>query len=137
MRITTLVLALCGCGGAAQYGSFVQVATQTQAAIAADAARKLAADYDAAQVRVRIAQDARDPFGRSFAAQLRKAGFAVKSGEGGAIGAQLRVRYVVDKLKGTDLLRLSLFVERRTLSRAYARRSGAVYPAGPWSIGGP
>jgi len=137
MRTGALAIALIGCGGAIQYGSFVEGSSRIQAAVAADAAQRLAADYEAEGASIRFAHDARDAFGRSFATELRKAGFAIKDSAGDASDGELGLRYVVDGIKGTDLLRVSLYVDRRALSRAYAQRSGAVYPAGPWSVGGP
>lgn len=71
-------------------------------------------------------------FGRSFAGELRKAGFAIRAT---ASSDELLVKYVVDVLKGTDLMRATLYVRGRTLSRAYAQRAGALYPVGPWSVG--
>lgn len=137
MRTGALVMALIGCGGSAQYGSFVEDSPRIEAAVAADAAQRLAADYEPEGASVRFAHDARDTFGRSFATELRKAGFAVMAAAAGASGGELSLRYVVDRVKGTALLRVSLHIDRRALSRAYAQRSGGVYPVGPWSVGGP
>lgn len=137
MRTGALVIALIGCGGAVQYGSFVQGSPRVQAAVAADAARRLAADYEPDGASIRFAHDGRDAFGRSFATALRKSGFAVKDATAERSAGELSLRYVFDQIKGTDLLRVSLYIERRTLSRAYAQRSGGVYPVGPWSVGGP
>jgi hypothetical protein len=134
MRERTLLLALllAGCGGAAQYGSFVSGREPAQAAIATDAAKKLAASLPGEGQAVRFAHDATDAFGRGLAAELRKEGFAVRSTPS---GGELLVRYVVDAIKGTDMLRATIYVRGRVLSRAYATRSGGLYPVGPWSVG--
>lgn len=137
MRTGALVMALIGCGGSVQYGSFVEGSPRVQAAVAADAAQRLAADYEAEGASIRFAHDASDTFGRSFGTELRKAGFAVKDAANESSGGELSLRYVVDRVKGTDLLRVSIYIDRRTLARAYAQRSGEVYPVGPWSVGGP
>ena len=45
------------------------------------------------------------------------------------------LRYVVDTVKGTDLLRVTIYVRGQTFARAYAERAGGLYPVGPWSVG--
>lgn len=134
MRERTLVLALmlAGCGGAVPYGSFVKGRDRAQAAIAADAAKKLAGAFLGAGEAIRFAHDATDPFGRGLAAELRKEGFAIGSTRA---DGELLVRYVVDAIKGTDMLRATIYVRGRTLSRAYRARPGGLFPVGPWSVG--
>ena len=134
MRGRTLMFALmlAGCGGAAPYGSFVSGREPAQAAIAADAAKKLAASFGGAGQAIRFAHDATDAFGRGLATELRKEGFAIRSTPA---DGELLVRYVVDAIKGTDMLRATIYVRGRTLSRAYTARSGGLYPVGPWSVG--
>ena len=135
MRNQALALVLAvvaGCGGAAPFGCFIAGRERVQAAMAADAAKKLASVFTATGQGVRFAHDARDAFGRTLAGELRKEGFAIRST---ASGDELLVRYVVDVLKGTGLLRATVYVRRRTFSRAYAQRAGALYPVGPWSVG--
>src|SRR5690348_2173952 len=131
MRERTLVLALllAGCGGAMPYGSFVSGREPAQAAIAADAAKKLAASFPERGQGIRFAHDARDAFGRGLAADLRKEGFAIRATPA---DGELLMRYVVDTIKGTDMLRATIYVRGRTLSRAYAARPGGLYPVGPW-----
>ena len=134
MKGRTLVLALLlsGCGGAAPYGSFVTGREPAQAAIAADAAKKLAASFPGTGQGIRFSHDATDAFGRGLAAELRKEGFAIRRAPA---DGELLVRYVVDAIKGTDMLRATIYVRGRTLSRAYAARPGGVFPVGPWSVG--
>lgn len=127
-----LALLLAGCGGAGPYGSFVTGRESVQTAIAADAAKELAASFPEEGQGVRFAHDAQDAFGRALAAELRKEGFAIRSAPS---HGELLVRYVVDVIKGTDLLRATIYVRDRTLSRAYAARRGELYPVGPWSVG--
>ena len=127
-----LALLLAGCGGAVQYGSFVSGREPAQAAIGADAAKKFAASFRGAGQAIRFGHDARDVFGRGLAAELRKEGFAIVSTR---TDGELLVRYVVDAIKGTDMLRATIYVRGRTLSRAYTARPGGLYPVGPWSVG--
>ena len=132
MRETTLALMLAACGGAVQYGSFVPGREPAQAAIATDAARKLAASFPGTAQAVRFAHDAHDPFGRGLAAELRKEGFAIRSKPA---DSELLVRYVVDTVKGTDFLRATIYVRGQTFARAYVQRASGLYPVGPWSVG--
>ena len=131
-RTLMLALTLAGCGGTVPYGSFVQGREPAQAAIAADAAKKLAASFGGAGEGIRFAHDATDAFGRGLATELRKEGFAIR---GAPADGELLVRYVVDAIKGTDMLRATIYVRARTLSRAYAQRGDELYPVGPWSVG--
>lgn len=130
--LALVLAAIAGCGGAAPFGSFVTGRERVQAAMAADAAKKLASVFTATKKGVRFAHEAGDAFGRNLAGELRKQGFAIRSS---ASGEELLVRYVVDELKGTDLMRATIYVRARTFSRAYAQRAGALYPIGPWSVG--
>src|SRR4051812_9628035 len=107
MRLWMLFMVLVGCGGAAQYGDFVHGQPQMQSAIAADAAKKMAIEYAADSHALQIGDNAGDSFGRDLAAELRKAGYAVTADAGSPADGDLRVQYVLDKIKGTDLLRVT------------------------------
>lgn len=135
MRATFVIVSLCACGGA-QYGSFVEGQAPAQAAMAADAASRLASDYPPAGRSIRIAQGGHDVFGRTLAGELRKSGYSLHASDSAAGGHDLEVRYVADRVKGTKLLRVTLYVRGLQLSRAYAEGPRGVYPAGPWSRGG-
>jgi hypothetical protein len=131
------VLMLYGCGSSLSHGSFLQGRPRVEAAMAADAARKLAEVYDPAERSLWLPGERSDALGRSLSAELRKAGFKVRSGETEQVERDLPVRYVADVLKGTELCRITLSVGRRSFSRAYSERGSAIYPAGPWSVGAP
>jgi len=134
MRLWVTVLIVSGCASAPQYGSFLQGQHQAQAALAADAASKLSEDYEPQNVGVVYTQQHADPFGRGLSAGLQDAGFAVRRGTGGP--KAFTVRYVVDQIKGTALLRVTMRVRGRVLSRAYATRATGAVAVGPWSSGG-
>jgi hypothetical protein len=126
-------LVLAACGGAAPYGSFVTGHEPIQVAIAADAAKKLAAAFPAEGQAIRIGHDARDAFGRGFATALRAEGFAIRATPS---DGELVVRYVLDEIHGTELLRVTIYVRGQTLARAYEKRASALVPLGLWSHGG-
>jgi hypothetical protein len=102
-------------------------------AIAYDAASKLALEYPPDEHALELKAETEGSFDRAFVSSLRQSGFA--------LGAQRRpnealvVQYAVDQLRGTKLVRVTLFIEQRTLSRAYTTSSEGVFPAGPWSSG--
>lgn len=133
-RMLVLALVVAGCGGSVPYGSFVSGREPAQAAIALDAAKELAASLSPTGRSIRFAHDASDAFGRCLAAELRREGYAVRSTPA---KREMLVSYVVDAIKGTDLLRATIYAQGRTFSRAYAERSTGLLPVGPWSVGGP
>jgi len=102
--------------------------------IAQDAASKLAREYPPDEHRLEVVVDTQGTFDRAFASSLRRSGFAVAA-TSNASGEPIVVRYAVDRLRGTKLVRVTLFIDNRTLSRAYASQPSGVYPAGPWSSG--
>jgi conjugative transfer protein TrbH len=132
--LLTLLVTWVGCAVTPHYGTFLQGHEQAQYAIATDAASKLSSTYPPESHSIRLERQVDDLFGERLAAELRKQGYslqerAVHGGEDGML-----VRYVLDTLKGTELLRLSIYVPGRRLSRPYAQRSDQVLPNGPWCV---
>ena len=132
--IVEFVVILSSCATTAEYGTFLRGHESAQYAIAADAAGKLAAEYTPDGRAIRLERQPDDLFGARFATELRKKGYSLQDGEAVATGPALHLRYVLDAIKGTDLFRLSIFLPRRRLSRAYAERSAQVFPSGPWCV---
>lgn len=131
-----VLLTATGCATASQYGNYVNGKDQAQAAMAVDAANKLQEDYPPQEhVLVLYGGEEPDAFGTDLQNQLRKRGFTVRAG--GSSDGAIVIRYAVDVIKGTSLLRITLYVDARRLSRAYNEKGQGVEPAGPWSsIGG-
>jgi hypothetical protein len=86
----------------------------------------------AEQPRLTLDSPPRDVFGLSLVQQLRDNGLepSTVAHEGAP-----RLRYAVDQLKGTSLLRVTLALGTRQLSRAYALKGSTAVAQGPWSIG--
>ncbi len=59
-------------------------------------------------------------------------GFSVSTGADAPQGAS-ELNYILDRLKGTELLRVVVYVNAHQLARAYAYRDGELVAAGPWS----
>ncbi len=135
MRITAVMALMVGCAGGPQHGSFLSGQQDLQRALALDAACKIAGDYGDDGAAVVLMHPASDPFGQALSSQLRKHGFRVQRADVAQPGA-LRVSYVADSVKGTELLRVILQINGRLLSRAYRPRGGGVEPAGPWTATG-
>lgn len=137
MRYATLALlcsSLFACASTSTGAYLPSAYDSAVSAIAYDAAAKLALEYPPDEHPLSLDSETEGGFDRAFVSSLRQSGFALGS-RGNRSGDMLVVQYAVDQLRGTKLVRLTLFVERRTLSRAYATGSDGVYPAGPWSSG--
>ena len=136
MRLTALVVAVLGCGGAVQYGSFLSGRPALQQALALDAADKVRSEYDGGEgAAVMLMHPAADPFGRALASQLREEGFRV-SHRADEHSHGVALAYVADAIKGTDLLRVVVELNGRRFSRAYRPKGDGVKPAGPWTVSG-
>lgn len=136
MRYAILVLLCCSAACAStSTGAYLPSAYDSAvSAIAYDAASKLALEYPPDQHPLELRSETEGRFDRAFISSLRQNGFALGS-DANRSGEALVVQYAVDQLLGTKLVRVTVFVERRTLSRAYATGTDGVYPAGPWSSG--
>lgn len=74
-----------------------------------------------------------DPMGPALEEKLRTAGFRVSRTS--ASNDDASVRYAVDRLKGTDLLRMTVLVADRRISRVYREEEDRLLPSGPWTVG--
>ena len=134
--IAVLVCAVAGCAGAPRHGTFVQGQDAALGAVSEDAAGKLRQEFPPDRYAVVLERAEEDAFGKELDSALRKAGYEVL-GKRRKGGQAVRVRYAVDTVKETMLLRLTMEVGRQQLSRVYVPRSRGVYPAGPWSAAVP
>jgi hypothetical protein len=79
VSLALVVLALGGCATSVPYGNFVPPpAALDQPALAAQAARQLAALWPPARTRFALTQPTPDAFGAALIGQLRAAGYAVQ-----------------------------------------------------------
>lgn len=127
-------LSLFGCASTSTGAYLPSVYDSAVSAIAYDAASKLALEYPPDEHALELRAQTEGSFDRAFVSSLRQSGFALAVAEGRA-GEALVLQYAVDQLRGTRLVRVTLFIEHRTLSRAYSASVDGVYPAGPWSSG--
>lgn len=132
MRWLLLSLLTCGCAATPRHGSFIEGRMGQQQALSQDAAELLAAGKPEGATFA-LPEGTADPFGRGLADALRSRGHFVTAGE--KDGA-LSVRYVVDELRGTDLLRVVLWIGHGVRSRAYRAEGTSLVAAGPWTVAG-
>jgi hypothetical protein len=121
--------------------------------IANDAMKQILAAYPPARTRFDLQQTALDPFGTSLVTSLRAKGYALQElkPESGASGnargqdngalrrklegtgaERLPLGYVLDQANESNLYRVTLWVGKQALSRAYVVQNGSVFPAGSW-----
>lgn len=143
-----LVTAFSGCAMMNDdYGNFTQNFPAVDIKIADDTVRQLSTLYSPASTRLKIEQEASDPFGVALIAGLREKGYAVaefvsendwrvmsadetspalKSDDG------LRLRYVLDYVGGNDLYRINIMIGDSSLARAYLLQNDTALAAGAW-----
>lgn len=134
-RVVVIAMLAVGCSAGPRYGNFVRGQQQAQAEIAADAAERLSLELGDSGEQIVLGHEHGDAFGRSIADELVAVGFELVEAKDARADHGYRLFYVVDRVKGTALLRVTLAVSGRTLSRAYEERDGVTEPAGPWSSG--
>lgn len=101
--------------------------------VRADAVRELVAVFPPAVSRLYVAPSA-DAFGVALAADLRRAGYAVVEGFGGADAVPgYNLRYALARLDD-GLVAVTLRVGETTLGRVYSVRSPDAAPESAWSI---
>lgn len=135
-----LCLCVAACGQPRLYGNFLEHPTaQTESFLALDVSAQLRRAYSPAATLI-VLPDARDPFGQSLTARLRRLGFAVAEEEAAVAGRSgTTVRYIVDAI-GQGYFRVTLVVQRTRdgavvarMSRAYGAKADVLHPAGAWT----
>ena len=137
MRPVVVALGLlAACAPVPRYGNFLPEGDGVAGALAQDACRKVSAVIAAEVERVQLVHERQDPFAHRLSACLRKAGYAVWSPRRSSAGA-VRIAYVVDRIAGARLLRMTLLADRQRFSRAYRQVGERPQPVGPWTaVGG-
>lgn len=148
------VFLMSGCAtqqsGSPSYGNFVsRASTASHQKMASDAVRQLDALYAPAMTRFDVSQPTADPFGAALVQTLRQHGYAlaqttalqttppagpdsVKPTSTAVERNGVTLRYVLDELPGTNLIRLTLQIEDQMLTRAYQVADDGASPASQW-----
>jgi hypothetical protein len=114
-----------------QYGNFTPSSQSNDVYLATDAASQLARVYPPARYTFRIGQKICDGFGTHLIQAMRTKGYGVI--ENMHARKQANFFYVVDETERNHLYRVSLYVQRESLSRMYAKTHGKLTPISPWS----
>lgn len=114
-----------------KYGDFTTMPPSKESQLAEDAANRLARVYVPAQTTFKLSQRANDRFGIKLLENLRKKGYGIAENVSPKKSANFF--YVLDETERNHLYRVSLFVGKQSLSRAYVYESGALMPIGIWS----
>ena len=110
-------------------GNFVTMQENKQQRMAKDAVRQLTSLYPPAKTTFCLKQPAKDSFGLALVNGLRKKGFRMVEGD---FNQKANLFYVVDEPIRNRLVRVTLFVDSDSLSRAYLQQ-GKFLPASVWA----
>lgn len=139
--LMSLLVGLAGCATApeqASFGSFVQTPNASDdKAMADDAVKKLIALYPPARTRFNLQHVTADTFGANLVTALRAKGYALAEVKPSAQAApaaagEQALSYIVDQPLDPGLYRVTILINKQTLSRVYQSNSGALAPAGAW-----
>ena len=133
--LALLALALLGCASAPGYGNYVaNYPSKAAASVAADAVALVLKQHPEQGLRFRFAHEVHDAFGEQLADALRQRGHSVSVSSSRQEPGEHTLKYVLDPIKGTNLVRLMLTVNNIELARAYRKSAdGAAVPVGPWA----
>lgn len=156
-RIIACILAIaCGLLGGCvspvldqQYGNFGGFTAEYELVIANESADRIAAVFPPSQTRLNLRQPTPDAFGVALVANLRAKGYAISEYAAGVAplgtenpsqmnrdqraDAGIDMNYILDH-PDPDLLRVTVFVAQRSLSRAYTTTRGRLIPFGAWVV---
>ncbi len=124
-----LLLLIAGLTACAHYGNLAGTTADDAGLLATDTARAMAVVWPPAETRIRVEENDRDPFLSALIAQLRQSGYPVippSSTEGNEL------LYLVDRLDAGQI-RVSVWLDGRSLHRLYRAKGGRPQPASAWS----
>lgn len=149
--LALLLIGLAGCASRSitPYGNFSGAPAELAEKMAGDAVKQLVTLYPPAHTRFNLGQATPDAFGAILVKTLRDKGYALlelKSETPGRAANQsispgvgsvqeaagVDLRYVLDKLGGANLYRVTMTVGNQSLTRAYLAQNNTVTPAGSW-----
>jgi ABC-type Fe3+-hydroxamate transport system substrate-binding protein len=135
-----LLASLAGCASTTkptEYGSYVAAVSPTnEKVVVQDVVKRLVAAYPPARTRLNLRHPATDAFGADLVASMRTKGYALAEYKAAPATAAEQgayaFAYVFDQPAGTDLYRITLFINNEALSRVYEAKDGSIAPAGYW-----
>ncbi len=131
-KLLSLVLSLLLCSCATmQYGNLIDVSRSNDSYLAQDSAKQIRNVTVPARTSFFIYEKVNDPFGVKLIEHLRRKGYGIV--EEVHPKQKANFHYVVDRLQGHEVIRVSLFIGSQQLSRAYVQKHNKLYPIGTWS----
>ncbi len=128
LMMMSLVLSSCA---SIKYGELADVSASKDKVLARDAANRIAQIKIPARTTFKVYQKTDSVFGQTLVEMLRRQGYGVQEDVKSPVQANLK--YVVDRLSGNQRIRVSVFIGRDELSRAYAFAGNKLVPEGAWS----
>jgi len=135
-----LLASLAGCATTSKpggYGSYAAVGPAGETAVVQDVVKRLVVAYPPARTRLNMRHPATDSFGTALVASMRAKGYALDEHKPApaatAASRGFAFAYAFDRLAGTDLYSVTLYVDNDVLSRVYESKDGALAPAGYWA----
>jgi hypothetical protein len=116
-------------------------------AIAADVVKKLVVLYPPARTRFDLRQPASDSFGLALVEQMRSKGYAIEEYKSvsspkprlvqatvgtNAVAPATPLAYFIDQTGDSGIYRVTLTIDRQSLTRAYQAGAGSISPASYW-----
>lgn len=126
-----VVLAICSCTNM-NYGVLTEVNPSIEVIMARDCVKQIEKVKPPARTTFKISQKTNSSFGKHLINELRERGFGIQEVTNHNIKANFS--YVIDKLSSNGLIRVSLWVEEKVLSRAYLIKNGTLIPVGTWTV---
>ena len=130
--LLVMVLILSGCAGM-RYGNYTQISSSKDNFLVSDATNQIVKIYPAAKNTFRISQKVCDGFGLKLIEKLRRNGYGIV--ENVQYKNKANFFYVVDESTSAEKLiyRVSVYIGKQSLSRAYAAKNGQLQPLTAWT----
>jgi hypothetical protein len=130
IMLTFLSMALCSCASM-QYGNLTNTSVKNDEYLAQDSIKRISKLKVPARTTFKVYQKPDSVFGHKLVELLRQQGYGVQ--ENLTSDKKSNFHYVVDKLDEQDDVRVSLFMNDESISRAYHIKPGRVIPISAWS----
>lgn len=141
VKVVFAMLSLAGCASIpapAVLGNFVDEGARSSTSLMAeDVVKKLDVLYPPAHTSFRMQQKTPDSFGATLVEALRAKGYALAefdpaSVDSGTHSRGVTLAYIVDQPLEPGQYRVTVLLNKQSISRLYQLRGGVVSPAGAW-----
>lgn len=123
-------MALCSCASM-NYGNLTNTSAKKDEYLARDSIKRISKLKVPARTTLKVYQKSDSVYGHKLVELLRQKGYGVQ--ENLKSDKKSNFHYVVDKLDDDNDIRVSLFIDAESLSRAYHIQNGSIKPLSAWS----